>query len=155
MDFTRTDANALLAIAIGGAVGIAAFGPQMWTSSRTTTGIVTSQVTTTAGTATTPSVGADQVVDQSVTDVGQGILIRRTVVGSAPAGAGTRATLEVEPLVYIDGVRTAEGLPNLDPETIERIEVLKGEAAVELYGPEASAGVVQIFSKQPRQDPGG
>lgn len=55
----------------------------------------------------------------------------------------------LEPLIYIDGVRVAAGtsLDDIDPDTIERMEVVKGDAAVALFGAEAAAGVVQIFLK--------
>lgn len=69
-----------------------------------------------------------------------------------------------EPVVYVDGVRvdiyggrgyigTGGGgrpsrLDDIDPNSIERIEVLKGAAASTLYGSEASAGVIQIFTKR-------
>ena len=39
-------------------------------------------------------------------------------------------------------------LDDIDPNTIERVEVLKGAAAATLYGTEASNGVVQIFTKK-------
>src|SRR5207248_6025438 len=69
-----------------------------------------------------------------------------------------------EPIVYVDGVHvdrsggfgdyigTGGGgspsrLDDINPEAIERIEVLKGAAAASLYGTEASSGVVQIFTK--------
>ena len=59
------------------------------------------------------------------------------------------------PLIYIDGVRVngindLEGLslmPSLDPDAIERVEVIKGAAARTLYGEEAANGVIQIFTK--------
>ena len=47
----------------------------------------------------------------------------------------------------MDGVRLSGGLPDIEPESIERIEVIKGQRAMELYGDEAAAGVVQIFLK--------
>lgn len=57
-----------------------------------------------------------------------------------------------QPLLYVDGVRVDHGgasrqevLDALDPASIDRVEVLKGPAAVELYGDEASNGVIQIF----------
>lgn len=73
-------------------------------------------------------------------------------------------TQAAEPLVYVDGIRVnREGgfgdlvyaggggspsrLDDINPESIERIEVLKGAAAATLYGTEASAGVIQIFTK--------
>jgi TonB-dependent SusC/RagA subfamily outer membrane receptor len=72
-----------------------------------------------------------------------------------------------EPLIYVDGVRlsTARVPPanledgrgprvsgmsinDINPQDIERIEILKGAAATTLYGTEASAGVIQIFTKR-------
>lgn len=59
-----------------------------------------------------------------------------------------------EPVVFVDGVRISSGggmtsrLDDIDPATIERIEILKGAAAATLYGTEASNGVIQIFSKK-------
>ena len=38
----------------------------------------------------------------------------------------------------------------IDPRDIERIEVIKGAAASTLYGTEAAAGVIQIFTKRGR-----
>jgi hypothetical protein len=57
------------------------------------------------------------------------------------------------PIIYIDGVRvsppdTTNVLDRLSPDDIERIEVIKGPAATQLYGPDASAGVIQIFLKK-------
>ncbi len=39
-------------------------------------------------------------------------------------------------------------LDDINPESIERIEILKGAAAATLYGTQASNGVIQIFTKQ-------
>lgn len=83
--------------------------------------------------------------------------------------------LSNDPLVYIDGVRvdsrnqiarpddpsqaspatsfdatggsTLSRLDDLSPEDIERIEIVKGPAAATLYGADASAGVIQIITK--------
>ncbi len=74
--------------------------------------------------------------------------------------------LSNEPLVFIDGVRMdARGrefffvggqagsrLNDLRLEDIERVEVAKGPAAATLYGADASAGVVQIFTKRGRAE---
>lgn len=98
--------------------------------------------------------------------------------GSAGAGASIRlrgissVALSNQPLVYIDGVRVrsdeypknmpaggaattlrgpnvyASPLNDLDPNDIERIEIIKGAAATTLYGTEAAAGVIQIFTKK-------
>ena len=71
-----------------------------------------------------------------------------------------------EPIVYLDGIRidnagtldgvssnaaTPSKLDDINPESIERIEVLKGAAAATLYGSEASSGVIQIFTKRGSQ----
>lgn len=69
-----------------------------------------------------------------------------------------------EPVVYVDGIRVDRGggfggfvwnggggspsrLDDINPDAIERIEVLKGAAAATLYGTEASNGVIQIFTR--------
>ena len=83
---------------------------------------------------------------------GSGSEIRIRGVGSISQNNG--------PVIYVDGVRIDGGrgdfnsaagasrLDDLNPESIERIEVLKGAAAATLYGTEASNGVIQIFTKR-------
>lgn len=96
--------------------------------------------------------------------------------GSAGAGSSIRlrgnssVALSNQPLIYVDGVRTrsdeypknspnaqaagrsgnvnASPLNDINPEDIERIEIIKGAAATTLYGTDASAGVIQIFTKR-------
>jgi TonB-linked SusC/RagA family outer membrane protein len=75
-----------------------------------------------------------------------------------------------QPLIYVDGVRIrsdgyqrnvpptgsvlrsgndiASPLNDINPADIERVEVIKGAAAATLYGTEAAAGVIQIFTKR-------
>src|ERR671915_486237 len=71
-----------------------------------------------------------------------------------------------EPIVYVDGVRMESGggfgqgfvatggggtpsrLDDIDPNSIERVEILKGAAAATLYGTEASNGVIVITTKR-------
>ncbi|MEW5918535.1 MAG: TonB-dependent receptor, partial [Gemmatimonadota bacterium] len=97
---------------------------------------------------------------------------------SAGAGSGSmirlRGNVSVamsnQPLVYVDGVRirsdgyqrnvpptgsdlrsgndVASPLNDINPNDIERVEVIKGAAASTLYGTEAAAGVIQIFTKR-------
>jgi len=101
--------------------------------------------------------------------------------GNGNAGSGsairlrgtTSVALSNQPLVYVDGVRTrsdeyprngiftgttqrganayASPLSDINPEDIERIEVVKGAAAATLYGTDAAAGVIQIFTKRGSQ----
>ena len=83
-------------------------------------------------------------------------------------------SLGQRPLVYIDGVKVdtrqaewngmgtsccsfsggagTDRLSDLNPNDIERIEVIKGAAAGTLYGTEATNGVIQIFTKKGRSD---
>lgn len=85
----------------------------------------------------------------------------------------TSVALTNQPLIFIDGVRTrsdeyprngiftgttqrganAYGSPlnDINPDDIERIEVVKGAAAATLYGTDAAAGVIQIFTKRGAQ----
>jgi TonB-linked SusC/RagA family outer membrane protein len=96
---------------------------------------------------------------------------------SAQAGSGSmirlRGNVSVamsnQPLIYVDGVRlrsdgyarnvpasgsdlrssndVASPMNDINPADIERIEIIKGAAAATLYGTEAAAGVIQIFTK--------
>ena len=92
------------------------------------------------------------------------------VVGLATSGlAGEGARIRIrgnasltqsnEPIIFVDGMRinsngsssggsSISRLDDIDPATIERIEILKGAAAATLYGTEASNGVIQIFTKR-------
>ncbi len=51
----------------------------------------------------------------------------------------------------VDGGAGSDRLDDLNPDDIERVEVIKGPAAATLYGSEASNGVIQIFTKRGRQ----
>ncbi|MFN8573692.1 MAG: SusC/RagA family TonB-linked outer membrane protein [Gemmatimonadaceae bacterium] len=98
------------------------------------------------------------------------------VVGLPSSGmTGTGARIRIrgnaslsqsnEPVIFVDGLRinssgdfsanVGDGgaaapsrLDDIDPSTIERVEILKGAAAATLYGTEASNGVIQIFTKK-------
>src|SRR5690242_2766934 len=94
--------------------------------------------------------GVSMVPSSGVTGEGARIRIR----GNASLSQSN------EPIIYIDGVRVDNGgssgnggatvsrLDDIDPSTIDHIEVLKGAAAATLYGTEASNGVIQIFTKK-------
>lgn len=87
------------------------------------------------------------------------------------SGSGSRVrirgsnslSLSNEPLIIIDGVRVNNNpessslgiggqspsrLNDINPEDIDRIEVLKGPAAAGLFGTQAANGVIQIFTKR-------
>ena len=89
-------------------------------------------------------------------------------------------SLSQRPVIYIDGIRVdsrgsewgsgvggtgfsttccafsggagEDRLSDLNPDEIDRIEVLKGPAAATLYGSEASGGVIQVFTKRGRNN---
>lgn len=95
--------------------------------------------------------------------------------GGGKSGQGSRIVLRGaasvtqsnEPLIYVDGVRmdnssssgigttTAgaswSGIDDINPDDIERIEIIRGASAATLYGTEASAGVIQIFTRRGRE----
>ena len=96
--------------------------------------------------------------------------------GTSGAGSSIRlrgttsVALTNQPLIYVDGVRirsdeyprnvppsgasqrssnvNASPLNDINPDDIERIEIVKGAAASTLYGTDAAAGVIQIFTKR-------
>ncbi|WP_405381123.1 M56 family metallopeptidase [Maribacter sp. LLG6340-A2] len=54
-----------------------------------------------------------------------------------------------EPLIYIDGEKSNhKTLNELDPSNIEKMNVIKGEAAITKYGKSARNGVVEITTKK-------
>ncbi len=88
-------------------------------------------------------------------------------------GQGSRVILRglgslqrnTQPAIYVDGIRIDNsgdtfmdqtsfgghawmGLDDLPPEDIERVEIVRGASAANLYGSEAAAGVIQVFTKQ-------
>ena len=101
-------------------------------------------------------------VTQSSASSGGGAMIRLR--------GNVSMTQSNQPLIYVDGVRVrsdgfAKNVPpigysgrsnndvgsplnSINPQDIERVEVIKGAAATTLYGTEASAGVIQIFTKR-------
>lgn len=83
--------------------------------------------------------------------------------GSIRIRGMTSVTQSNSPLIYIDGVRMDASsvgagvggqepsrLTDLNPNDIERIEIVKGAAATTLYGTQGSNGVIQIFTKRGR-----
>jgi TonB-dependent starch-binding outer membrane protein SusC len=95
--------------------------------------------------------------------------------GGGKSGQGSRIVLRGaasisqsnEPIIYVDGIRidnnssngisttTAgaswSGLDDINTLDIERIEIIRGASAATLYGTEASAGVIQIFTRRGRE----
>ena len=98
-------------------------------------------------------------VSERLSEVSERIEVQRVSVTGTAAKAGTTVRLrsseslepDARPIIYVDGVRVNgdhdEALQLLEPDQIDRVEVLKGDAAKELYGSEARNGVIQIFTK--------
>ncbi len=129
---------------------------------------------------TVATVNAQQLENAPVRNVSEMLAAREPGVTALASGgmAGEGARIRIrgsaslsqlnQPIVYIDGVRVdnsgdfAPGvssggggrpsrLDDINPASIERIEILKGAAAATLYGTEASSGVIQIFTKKGTQ----
>ncbi|MGH7476393.1 MAG: SusC/RagA family TonB-linked outer membrane protein [Longimicrobiales bacterium] len=125
---------------------------------------------------TISTIDASDLENAPITDFSQILQGREPGVLSLPAsgytGAGTQIRIRGssslsqlnEPIIYVDGIRVdnsggnmmggtqadASRLDDIPPESIERVEILKGAAAATLYGTEASNGVIQIFTKKGR-----
>lgn len=52
------------------------------------------------------------------------------------------------PLIIVDGIVTSGSLQDIDMQSVETIEVIKGAAAASLYGSLAGSGVIQIITKR-------
>ncbi len=119
-------------------------------------------------------INSAQVEAAPISDVGDllqgratGLVVQESAGGP---GAGNRIRLRGNnsisqgnnPLFYVDGVRVnSDAYPvdgelnqapspihDINPDDIERVEVIKGAAATTLYGTEAAGGVIQIFTKR-------
>ncbi|HUQ19168.1 MAG TPA: SusC/RagA family TonB-linked outer membrane protein [Gemmatimonadaceae bacterium] len=60
-----------------------------------------------------------------------------------------------QPLYLLDGVPLQGGLPDINPQDIENVEVVKGAAAAALYGARAGSGVINITTKTGKNAPQG
>jgi TonB-linked SusC/RagA family outer membrane protein len=60
-----------------------------------------------------------------------------------------------QPLYLLDGVPLQGSLPDINPNDIENVEVVKGAAAASLYGARAGAGVINITTKSGKNAPSG
>ena len=61
---------------------------------------------------------------------------------------GSTAVAEGNPLYVVDGVTVLQGTPNIKPEDIASISVIKDDAAKSLYGEGGKNGVILITSKE-------
>ncbi|HEX6631266.1 MAG TPA: TonB-dependent receptor plug domain-containing protein [Gemmatimonadaceae bacterium] len=98
--------------------------------------------------------GASTVVADDAREARRGAEIAATA-RAALADGGTGG----EPLYVVDGILVQPGdgdvIRYLPPESIDRVEVVKGAAAAALYGDRAAGGVVNITTKQGAARAGG
>jgi hypothetical protein len=59
----------------------------------------------------------------------------------------TKPTIK-EALFILDGKETDKKMEDIDPETIESVNVLKGDKAIEKYGDKGKNGVIEIITKK-------
>lgn len=108
-----------------------------------------------------PDPDAEAVPATAISETSQkvGEVVSDMIGGSTIRIRGNASSSDIiQPLVYIDGIRIAYeeaiGLPLelINPNDVDRIEIVKGGAALELYGEEAAGGVIQIFTKKRAMD---
>ncbi len=53
------------------------------------------------------------------------------------------------PVILLDGIYlNVSSLADINPEDIEKVEVLKGAAGASLFGSQAANGVIQFFTRR-------
>lgn len=106
------------------------------------------------------SIKSDELLKVPAGDISQALTgrIAGLQVTSADGAPGAGISIRVrggisisqsnEPLYVIDGFPTEDGLSNLDPASIESIDVLKDASATAIYGARGANGVVVVTTKQ-------
>ncbi len=104
------------------------------------------------------SLGAKDIKEVPVNNVGQAIqgkIAGVNIVGGAKPGdnvsikvRGLGSIMNSDPLVVIDGVPTDLGLNSINPQDIERLDVLKDASATAIYGSRGANGVVMITTRK-------
>lgn len=96
-------------------------------------------------------------VDQAL--IGQ-VAGAQVIQSSGKPGSGAQVILRgytnlvsSDPLIMIDGIQVDyDMLDNMDPATVDHIEVVKGSAGGMLYGSKGGNGVIQVFTKKGTHD---
>jgi len=104
------------------------------------------------------SLGAKDIKEVPVNNVGQAIqgkIAGVNIVGGNKPGdnvsikvRGLGSINNCDPLVVIDGVPTDLGLNSINPQDIERLDVLKDASATAIYGSRGANGVVMITTRK-------
>lgn len=103
------------------------------------------------------SVKSEEISEIPVADISQALQGRAAGVNISVGGSpGSRTLVSIrglntfgdgEPLYVVDGVFTTS-INNIDPASIDKIDVLKDAAAAAIYGSRGSNGVIIITTKQ-------
>lgn len=104
------------------------------------------------------SVKADQIAHLSVSTASQALQGQTAGVTVLPQsgapGAGTKIRIRgagsngnSDPIYVVDGMRTSN-IDYLDPNDIEKIEILKDAASAAIYGADGGNGVVMVTTKK-------
>ena len=103
------------------------------------------------------SVKSEEISEIPATDIAQTLQGRAAGVSISEGGApGSKTLVSIrglntfgngEPLYVVDGVFTSS-INNIDPNNIEKIDVLKDAAAAAIYGSRGSNGVIIVTTKQ-------
>ncbi len=104
------------------------------------------------------SIGGKDIKDVPVNNVGQalqGKIAGVNIVGGEKPGdnvtikvRGLGSINNSDPLIVIDGVPTDLGLNALNPQDIERLDVLKDASSTAIYGSRGANGVVMITTRK-------
>ncbi len=106
------------------------------------------------------SIKSDELLKVPTNDISQALAgrISGLQVESADGAPGSKISIRVrggisisqsnDPLYVIDGFATEDGLSNLDPASIETIDVLKDASATAIYGARGANGVIVVTTKQ-------
>lgn len=112
------------------------------------------------------SVKADRLENEnptSVTDIIRGNIPGISVALNTSAKGGNAGDLQVrgkaslsgnlEPLIVLDGVIYFGQLADINPNDVDRVDVLRDPSALAVYGAQAAGGVVAITTKKGRTGP--
>src|SRR5207247_6627721 len=88
-------------------------------------------------------------------------LSKRTMISNVGVSNDNSAVMDAAVLAvnegrgaccFFNGGSGADRLSDINPDDIERVEVVKGAAGATLYGTDASNGVIQVFTKRGRDN---
>ena len=104
------------------------------------------------------SIGAKDIKDAPVASVGQamqGKVSGVQIIDAAKPGdnvnikvRGLGSINNCDPLIVIDGVPTDLGINSINPQDIDRVDVLKDASATAIYGSRGANGVIMITTRR-------